>query len=398
MWRAWSGPSAVSICRAPSSSLFSLGTALVYPQVIRLIIDEAIEGGQAQRLNQLSLWMVVILLVEAVATGARDYYFGLGAERVGVRLRRLVFDTLLRQDIEFFDTRDIGEITTRLWADVPPLEYVLGEEFADSLRFAVFGVCGTGLLFYTSPQLTLLILLAVPPIVFATSVLGRRVKVLAADVQTAHAEAGAAATEVLAGIRTVRAFSQEPAERVAVRSPDDARPRVRAPEGAGAGAARRRVADCRRVRGAARHLGGRSPHRGRPHDDRRPHLVHPVRAARGPRVPEHLAVHRRSAAGHRRHAVGVRAARPDPAHSARRRRASCRPGRFDRARAGALSLPDAAGGGGAQGRRPAHRGRRGGGAGRQVGIRQVDASSICCCASTTRPRGASSSAGGTCAS
>jgi ABC-type multidrug transport system fused ATPase/permease subunit len=212
---------------------FSLGTALAYPQVIRLIIDDAIGGGQAERLNQLTLWMVVILLVEAVATGARDYYFGLGAERVGVRLRRMVFETLLRQDIQFFDQRDIGEITTRLWADVPPLEYVLGEEFADSLRFAVFSVLGTGLLFYTSVRLTLLTLLAVPPIVLATSVLGRRVKVLAADVQTAHSEAGAAATEVLAGIRTVRAFSQEPAERSRydrqmVRALDFARRKVQA--------------------------------------------------------------------------------------------------------------------------------------------------------------------------
>jgi ABC-type multidrug transport system fused ATPase/permease subunit len=50
------------------------------------------------------------------------------------------------------------------------------------------------------------------PIVLATSVLGRRVKVQSADVQQAHAEAGASATEVLAGIRTVRAFSQEAAE------------------------------------------------------------------------------------------------------------------------------------------------------------------------------------------
>jgi ABC-type multidrug transport system fused ATPase/permease subunit len=191
----------------------SIGTALAYPQVIRLIIDEGIQGHRPHRLNQLALWMVVILVVEAVATGARDYYFGLGAEQVGVRLRRRVFETLLRQDIQFFDRRDIGEMTTRLWADVPPLEYVLGEEFADSLRFTVFSVLGTGLLFYTSLKLTLLTLLAVPPIVLATSFLGRRVKVLAADVQDAHSEAGAAATEVFAGIRTVRAFSQEAAER-----------------------------------------------------------------------------------------------------------------------------------------------------------------------------------------
>ena len=30
---------------------FSLGTALAYPQVIRLIIDDAIGGGKAERLN-----------------------------------------------------------------------------------------------------------------------------------------------------------------------------------------------------------------------------------------------------------------------------------------------------------------------------------------------------------
>jgi ABC-type bacteriocin/lantibiotic exporter with double-glycine peptidase domain len=86
----------------------SIGTALAYPQVIRLIIDEGIIGGQTQRLNQLSLWMVAILLVEAAATGARDYFFGLGAERAGIRLRRMVFGTLLRQDIQFFDNRDVG--------------------------------------------------------------------------------------------------------------------------------------------------------------------------------------------------------------------------------------------------------------------------------------------------
>src|SRR5437762_11111863 len=36
---------------------------------------------------------------------------------------------------------------------------------------------------------------------------------MAADVQKAHGEAGAAATEVLAGVRPVRAFAHEPAER-----------------------------------------------------------------------------------------------------------------------------------------------------------------------------------------
>ncbi len=190
----------------------SIGTALAYPYVIRLIIDDAIQGGQLQRLNQLSLTMVVILFVEALSTCGRDYYFGLGAGRVGVRIRRALFHTLLRQDIAFFDSRDTAAITTRLWSDVPPLENALGEELAETLRAGIFSVCGTGLLFYTSPRLTLLMLIAIPPIAYATSVLGRRVKVMSGYLQEAHANAGAAAGEVLAGVRTVRAFGQEDAE------------------------------------------------------------------------------------------------------------------------------------------------------------------------------------------
>jgi len=191
---------------------FSIVTGLTYPLVIRWIIDDGIQGGRVDRLNQLALILVAILLGEAVSTFARDYCFNLGAERVAARLRRDTIGRLLVQDIEFFDRRDAGELTTRLWADVPPLQFVLGEEFADALRFAVIAIAGTALLFYTSAPLTFLTLLAVPPIVVGVSVIGRRVRTLSASMQQAHADAGARAAEIVAGVRTVRAFSREDAE------------------------------------------------------------------------------------------------------------------------------------------------------------------------------------------
>src|SRR5262249_61870992 len=101
----------------------SIGTALAYPQIIRLIIDDAIGGGQIGRLNRLAALMVAILLVEAASTWIRDYCFNLGAERVAARLRQMVFESLLGQDVQFFDGRDTGEVTTRLWADVPALQF-----------------------------------------------------------------------------------------------------------------------------------------------------------------------------------------------------------------------------------------------------------------------------------
>ena len=95
--------------------LLSTLTSLAYPYVVRLIIDDAIPGGQIQRLNQLCLVIVGILLLEAGATWGRDYFFAWGAERVGVHVRRLVFETLLRQDIQFFDSRRSSTRSARSW-------------------------------------------------------------------------------------------------------------------------------------------------------------------------------------------------------------------------------------------------------------------------------------------
>jgi ATP-binding cassette subfamily B protein len=190
----------------------SVGTGLAYPQLVRLIIDDGLPRGDVSELNRLALLLVGVLLVEAIATFARDYCFELGAERAASRLRQLVFDTLLAQDIEFFDRHDTGELTTRLWADIPVLQSALGEALADAVRFSFIVLFGVALLAYTSARLTVFALLAVPPIVGAGLVLGRRVRARSGDVQRAHAEAGAAAAEVLAGIRTVRSFSREPFE------------------------------------------------------------------------------------------------------------------------------------------------------------------------------------------
>jgi ATP-binding cassette subfamily B protein len=194
-----------------------LVAALSYPILVKRLIDEGVLAGQMSRVNDLALLLLVLLAAEGVATVVRDYYFNLAAERLMVRVRQRVFDHLLRQEIGFFDNRSVGELTTRLWDDVTVLGRVVGEPLGASVRFALVGVIGTVLLVYTSPALTLILMLAVPPIAVAAWILGGRVKALSATTQQAYAEAGTVAEESLGGIRTVRAFSQEPAARARYR-------------------------------------------------------------------------------------------------------------------------------------------------------------------------------------
>jgi ATP-binding cassette subfamily B protein len=187
-------------------------TALAYPQIIRMMIDTGLEHRDAHRINQLALVMAALLVTEAVSTCLRDYWFNVGAERVTARVRQAAFDALLRQDVAFFDAQDAGAIGTRLWSAIAGLHRILGEELADAMRVGLWAIGGTGLLLYTSPSLTLLVMLAVPPVIIASSRLGSRVKVQASAMQDAYAAAGTTAEEAISGIRTVRAFSQERSE------------------------------------------------------------------------------------------------------------------------------------------------------------------------------------------
>ena len=194
-----------------------LVATLSYPILVKRLIDEGVLAGQMSRINELALLLLGLLAAEGVATVVRDYYFNLAAERLTMRLRQSVFDHLLSQEIGFFDNRNVGELTTRLWDDVTVIGRAVGEPLGAAIRFALIGALGMALLVYTSPALTLVLMLAVPPIAIAAWVLGGRVKTLSASTQQAYAEAGIVAEESLGGIRTVRAFSQEPAARARYR-------------------------------------------------------------------------------------------------------------------------------------------------------------------------------------
>ena len=188
-----------------------LVAALSYPILVKRLIDEGVLVGRMSRVNELALMLLALLAVEGVATVVRDYYFNLAAERVTARLRQRVFDHLLRQEIGFFDGQNVGALTGRLWDDVTVINRVVGEPLGTAARYALVGVLGTTMLVYTSPALTLLLMLAVPPMAVVTWLLGGRVKALSARTQQAYAEAGTVAEESLGGIRTVRAFAQEAA-------------------------------------------------------------------------------------------------------------------------------------------------------------------------------------------
>ena len=194
------------------------GASLLYPQAIRFLLDEALAAGElgpaaSAAIDRVALLMGVVLAVQAVATGLRYVLFTTAGERIVTELRRELFARLLDQEIGFFDERRTGELQSRLASDTTVLQNAVSVNVSMALRNAATITGGVALLLYTSPVLAAIMLSVVPPLALGAVYWGRRLRRLARDAQDALASARAVAEESLAGIRTVRSFVAEDAEK-----------------------------------------------------------------------------------------------------------------------------------------------------------------------------------------
>ncbi len=187
--------------------------ALVYPQGIRLIVDGAIAGKDPTAVTRAAGVLALIAIVQGLAVAGRHILFSLAGERGVRRVRERLYQRLLEQEIGFFDSSRTGELISRLGTDSATIQSLVAANVSMVFRHVITALGGIALLFVTSPRLTVVMLLVVPPIAVGSVLYGRKVRALARRYQDALADASHVAEESLSAMRTVRAFNAEPAER-----------------------------------------------------------------------------------------------------------------------------------------------------------------------------------------
>ncbi|MEM6730376.1 MAG: ABC transporter transmembrane domain-containing protein [Myxococcota bacterium] len=192
--------------------VLSSGLNLAIPQALRVLVDDALSGGTIADINRTAIFLGVIGAGQAIASGFRYYIFTTTGERVVADLRRQLYGRIVAQEVGFFDERRTGELVNRLASDTSVVQNAVSVNISMALRNAAQAIGGFALLFYTSVELTIVMLLAVPPIAISAIVFGKRIRRLSREAQDALAEAGEVAEETLSGIRTVRAFGHEARE------------------------------------------------------------------------------------------------------------------------------------------------------------------------------------------
>lgn len=178
-------------------------------KVIDVIYTSSDNAELRANLNWICKLLTGVVVIGGLANFGRVYLMNSSAQRIINSLRKQAHASLMQQEVAFFDRNRTGDLITRLSSDTALVGMSLTQNISDGLRSAVAVFGGVGMMLYTSPQLSLVGLSVVPPVAIISFAFARRLRQVAADVQTRLAESSATAEEQLSNIRTVRAFTKE---------------------------------------------------------------------------------------------------------------------------------------------------------------------------------------------
>ncbi len=189
--------------------LISSGTALIYPQAIRFVVDSLVGGNVPFSLGTAAILLALLFVMQSIFAMLRTWLFTAAGECIVAQLRVRLFEAILGQDIEFFDHRRTGELTSRLTVDTAVVQNTVTVNVSTALRH-VLGAVGAGaFLLWMSPPMTVVAMAIIPVGAVATAYFGRTIRGISRKVQDALAASNVVAEETIAGIRTVRSFARE---------------------------------------------------------------------------------------------------------------------------------------------------------------------------------------------
>ncbi|WP_019616327.1 ABC transporter transmembrane domain-containing protein [Psychromonas ossibalaenae] len=179
------------------------------PIAARYLIDSGISSGDPDKIDFYFQLVLGVLLLISLLSASRFYLITWLGERIVADIRKKVYSHVIRQDPAFFEVTQTGEVLSRLTTDTTLVQSISGVGISIALRSSVMLIVSLAGIMYTSPSLTLMILLLVPAVIGPILWIARKVRKLSRAAQDKIADSSGMANETLNAIETVQAFTLE---------------------------------------------------------------------------------------------------------------------------------------------------------------------------------------------
>ncbi|CAM3783163.1 ABC transporter ATP-binding protein [Alicyclobacillus pomorum] len=178
------------------------------------IIDDGITKGRFS----VVIWLTITLVLTAIATGLlsvwQNWLSNVIAQNVMADYRLALFRHLQRQTVQFFASRQAGDLVSRVMNDVTAIQSVITTTLVGFVSNSLT-ICTTlVLMFGMNWKMSLLAMIVVPGFVFPTQRVGKTRQKLQAEIQEWLSKMTVQLSETLgvSGALLIRIFNHEPHE------------------------------------------------------------------------------------------------------------------------------------------------------------------------------------------
>jgi ATP-binding cassette subfamily B multidrug efflux pump len=186
--------------------------AATRPYLLKQTVDEYIKPEDKHGLLLYVVIMAAVLLLEVVAQFYFTYWANWLGQDIIKDIREKLFHHITSFKMKYFDNEPVGKLVTRSVSDIESIASIFSQGLfmivSDVLKMIVI----LGIMFFMNWKLSIIVLLAMPFLIYATDVFQKKMKVAFNEVRNEIANLNTFVQERLTGMKIVQLFNREAIE------------------------------------------------------------------------------------------------------------------------------------------------------------------------------------------
>ncbi len=187
----------------------SIACNLLFPWLVIEIIDKHLTAGKLAGLYELVALMLVVLVFNYLSDAFYSFFLRKTGELTVFDMRAALFKRVLQLPRSYFDKTPTGVTLSRLTSDLEAIgeSFVLG--ILGLVKDSINTVAVLIFMLFINWQLTLVVLLVFPPILYLTQYVRNKLRGLYVITRTSLAKGTGFLQECLLGVKTVQLYGAE---------------------------------------------------------------------------------------------------------------------------------------------------------------------------------------------
>lgn len=190
--------------------IFVTALGLVYPLLLRFLIDDIIIVGKYEWVPHVSFAVLLVAGVRSICRYIHQYTGHLFGIDSVYDLRNALYDKLQRLSPTYYDNAKTGDLMARLTGDVEAIRMFLSIGIVQLLNIVLMVVLGMATMGWINVELTVVtFIITAPLLAYVSFRFDRRAHPAFTKIREAIANMTTRVQENITGVRTVKSFSRE---------------------------------------------------------------------------------------------------------------------------------------------------------------------------------------------